>query len=76
MTITRLTILVAVSLAAVAAIHGPAFAAPPAPDEFEKAVWPYVAEYCARCHDAKKQKGEFRLDTLSRDFAAGGSTMK
>ncbi|MBA4190724.1 MAG: hypothetical protein C0467_22290 [Planctomycetaceae bacterium] len=47
-----------------------------APDDFEKLVLPYFAEYCNRCHDAKTQKGEFRLDTLSRDFAAGTSTMK
>jgi len=37
-------------------------AAPPAP------VDPFLARYCVRCHDAQKQEGEFRLDTLSRDF--------
>ncbi len=76
MAATRLPLLVTVALTALATIHTPAVAAPPAPDEFDKAVEPYFAEYCLRCHDAKKPKGDFRLDTLSRDFAAGTSTMK
>lgn len=28
----------------------------------------FFETYCYRCHDAKKQKGKFRLDNLSRDF--------
>ena len=36
---------------------------------FEQAVQPFFQTYCLRCHDAKKQEGKFRLDTLSRDFA-------
>jgi hypothetical protein len=51
-------------------------AAAPPQDDFDKTVQPYFADYCNRCHDAKKQKGDLRLDTLSRDFAAGTSTMK
>jgi hypothetical protein len=35
---------------------------------FDRAVAPFFATYCNRCHDAKKQAGEFRLDILSRDF--------
>ena len=35
---------------------------------FAKAVEPFFAKYCFRCHDAKKQEGEFRLDTLQRHF--------
>jgi len=66
----------AASLAAVVAVCSPVVAAPPSAEEFDKLVLPYFAEYCNRCHDAKTQKGEFRLDTLSRDFAAGKSTMK
>ena len=31
-------------------------------------VQPFFKTYCLRCHDEKKQKGEFRLDTLPRDF--------
>ena len=54
----------------------PALAAPPGDAEFDRAVIPFFAAYCDKCHDAKVQKGEFRLDTLSRDFAAGPSTMK
>ena len=34
----------------------------------DKTVQPFFAKYCSRCHDAQKQEGEFRLDTLSRDF--------
>ncbi len=36
---------------------------------FDKDVQPFFQTYCLRCHDAKKQEGKFRLDTLSRDFA-------
>ncbi|MSR65730.1 MAG: DUF1587 domain-containing protein, partial [Verrucomicrobiae bacterium] len=36
---------------------------------FEQAVQPFFQTYCLRCHDAKKQEGKLRLDTLSRDFA-------
>src|SRR5215212_2562347 len=44
--------------------------------DFDKAVGPYLAQHCHRCHGEKKQKGELRLDTLSRDFAAGASAMR
>ncbi len=43
--------------------------------DFEKVVAPFFEEHCNRCHGAKKQKGELRLDTLSRDFAGGGAAM-
>jgi hypothetical protein len=43
--------------------------------DFDKSVKPFLEEHCLRCHGEKKQKGELRLDTLSRDFAAGGSAM-
>lgn len=32
-------------------------------------VEPFFQTYCLRCHNAQKHEGEFRLDTLSRDFA-------
>ena len=35
---------------------------------YEQIVQPFFQAYCLRCHDAQKQEGEFRLDTLSRDF--------
>ena len=35
----------------------------------DRSVQPFFAKYCSRCHDAKKQEGEFRLDTLSREFS-------
>ena len=43
--------------------------------EFEKNVQPFLFQNCDRCHGEKKQKGELRLDTLSRDFESGGSAM-
>lgn len=36
--------------------------------EFDEAVAPFLAQHCVKCHGEKKQKGELRLDTLSRDF--------
>ena len=36
---------------------------------FDRTVQPFFQTYCLRCHNAQKQEGEFRLDTLSRDFA-------
>jgi len=38
------------------------------PDSFEGVVAPFFRTYCDRCHDGKVHEGEFRLDTLSRDF--------
>ncbi|MEO6788414.1 MAG: DUF1592 domain-containing protein [Chthoniobacteraceae bacterium] len=35
-----------------------------APD-FGKAVAPFLEQHCNRCHNEDKQKGDFRLDTLS-----------
>src|SRR5436305_9307882 len=47
----------------------------PAPADFDKVMKPFLEEHCTRCHGEKKHKGELRLDTLSRDFAAGGAAM-
>ncbi|HYG77659.1 MAG TPA: DUF1592 domain-containing protein [Planctomycetota bacterium] len=44
--------------------------------DFDKHIQPFLNAHCIRCHGEKKQKGEFRLDTLSRDFANGGSAMR
>ncbi len=41
--------------------------------EFEKELAPFLQKHCVRCHDDKKQKGDFRLDTLSRDIGGGDS---
>jgi hypothetical protein len=46
-------------------------ASPDAQAEFAKAVQPFFTEHCDRCHNEKKQKGDLRLDTLSRDFGSG-----
>jgi hypothetical protein len=57
--IVALGLLLAVPAAAEAA-DGPA--------GFDQAVQPFLQTYCLRCHNAQKQEGELRLDTLSRDF--------
>lgn len=36
-----------------------------ADSSFEKDLQPYLKTHCIRCHGAKKQEGEFRIDTLS-----------
>ena len=36
---------------------------------FDKSVQPFFQTYCLRCHNAQKQEGKFRLDTLPLDFA-------
>ena len=37
--------------------------------EFDRVVGAFAQKYCLRCHNAIMQEGEFRLDTLSRDFS-------
>jgi mono/diheme cytochrome c family protein len=39
----------------------------PAPD-FDKDLKPFLEQHCIRCHGEKKQKGDFRIDTLSKDI--------
>jgi hypothetical protein len=56
----RLSTLVSICLAA-------ASASPAAEPSFEKDLQPFLDTYCVRCHNDKTQKGEFRLDALSRD---------
>ena len=36
---------------------------------FDREAQVFFKTHCLRCHDAKKQKGDFRLDNLSHDFA-------
>ena len=43
---------------------------PDATASFDSALKPLLAEHCVRCHGEKKQKGNFRVDTLPRDFAS------
>jgi len=40
------------------------------PAAFEEHVLPFFKTYCLRCHNEQDQKGEFRLDTLARDFGS------
>jgi hypothetical protein len=47
---------------------------PAALADFDKHLKPFLAQYCDRCHNDKKQEGEFRIDTLARDF--GGHSSK
>lgn len=37
---------------------------------FDKALRPYLQTYCDSCHNADKQKGDFRLDTLSKNVGS------
>ncbi|MBK8001633.1 MAG: DUF1592 domain-containing protein [Verrucomicrobia bacterium] len=37
---------------------------------YDSALKPFFAEHCVACHGEKKQKGNFRIDTLTRDFAS------
>ena len=39
-----------------------------APAGFDQAVQPFFQTYCVRCHNDKTREGEFRLDTLPREF--------
>jgi len=43
---------------------------------FEQIVSPFFKEHCFRCHSETKQKAEFRIDTLSRDFVDNLSAQK
>ncbi|MBV8879124.1 MAG: DUF1592 domain-containing protein [Planctomycetaceae bacterium] len=45
-------------------------AAPADNEDFDKVVRPFLDTHCTRCHGPEKQKGEFRVDTLPRDFAS------
>jgi len=51
----------------------------PAPadgEDFDKAVRPFLDAHCIRCHGPEKQKGEFRVDTLTRDFANSSAAVR
>jgi mono/diheme cytochrome c family protein len=51
----------------------PRAAVPADGEDFDKAVRPYLDAHCVRCHGPAKQKGEFRVDTLTRDFASASA---
>ena len=38
---------------------------------FANTVGPFFNDHCIACHGEQKQKGDFRIDTLSRDFGVG-----
>ncbi|MFM7038428.1 MAG: DUF1592 domain-containing protein [Planctomycetaceae bacterium] len=43
------------------------------PDEFDKALLPYLQTHCLRCHNGEKQEGEFRIDLLSKNVGTESS---
>jgi mono/diheme cytochrome c family protein len=45
-------------------------------EDFDQAVRPFFETHCVRCHGPAKQKGEFRVDTLTRDFANQGAAVR
>ncbi|MBI3858011.1 MAG: DUF1587 domain-containing protein, partial [Planctomycetes bacterium] len=45
-------------------------------EDFDKAVRPFLDTHCVRCHGPAKQKGEFRVDTLTRDFANASASVR
>jgi mono/diheme cytochrome c family protein len=59
-------------IVAACALLGHAGAAAPTPGAaaYEARVRPFLARHCQACHGATKPKGDFRIDTLSRDFAS------
>ena len=36
----------------------------------------FLQQHCLRCHDAKTQEGQLRIETLSRDFASLSAAAK
>ena len=57
-------------LAPALALALPAHSAEPTPQPFE----PFLEKHCVRCHGPEKEKGNLRLDKLSRDFRLGADT--
>ncbi len=53
-----------------ASLETPTAASPADGEDFDKVVRPFLDAHCVRCHGPEKQKGEFRVDTLTRDFAS------
>ncbi len=47
----------------------PLFAVSAEPQTPDETVQGFLSTYCLRCHNAERHEGEFRLDSLSRDFA-------
>ena len=62
----RQTIFLALLTTVLSVFAGKCFAAEPV--GFDQQVQPFFKTYCLRCHDAQKQEGKFRLDTLPREF--------
>lgn len=67
LSLTRLGLLRLCGLLVVGAALPVGAAAPAASSDFDKAVAPFLAEHCNRCHDEKKHKGEFRVTNTTND---------
>ncbi|QDT65473.1 DUF1592 domain-containing protein [Calycomorphotria hydatis] len=40
-------------------------------ESFDERAKPFLAKYCLSCHNEETQEGDFRIDSLSRDFVLG-----
>jgi hypothetical protein len=60
-----LPLALAVATVALSALGTSATAQQP---DFSRDVQPYLDAYCLHCHDAQKQKGDLRIDSLSREI--------
>ncbi|HLY09798.1 MAG TPA: DUF1592 domain-containing protein [Planctomycetota bacterium] len=67
--VTLILLLLGASVESRAAVPGDA-------EDFDKAVRPFIDTHCLRCHGPAKQKGEFRVDTLPRDFANASASSR
>ncbi|MDB5337985.1 MAG: hypothetical protein JWN70_3604 [Planctomycetaceae bacterium] len=61
----RLAVLLGSLIIAIGGESGFVTAAEPEPEPVQK----FMQQHCLRCHGPEQQKGDFRLDTLPRDFA-------
>ncbi len=59
---SKLPIFVLIALSTAVAAFG-------AEDRFEKDIRPVLESQCVKCHGPEKQKGKFRIDTLTADFS-------
>ncbi len=46
-----------------------------AAEDFGRVVGPFIQKHCIACHNADKQEGDFRLDTLSHDVGSKDTSL-
>jgi len=69
----RIWIALLLFVATHAVLIAPAAAAPLSPEsqrQFDTTVKPFLQSHCYKCHDDKKTRAGFRIDTLGTDFLA------